>query len=112
MRRGACPARDVAHRQDGVGMAADSLKQTTPAVRSSRPPLGPRTLTLLFVLANVILCADPLVPQLFQHGKGKDYPLWYAVGRAVLTGRDLYPKTGQTFAFLYPPFAALLLAPF
>ena len=30
----------------------------------------------------------------------------------MLTGGDLYPKTGQTFAFLYPPFAAVLLAPF
>jgi hypothetical protein len=94
-------------------MVADTKIEPAPAAsRWSRPPLGPRTLTILFVLANVILCAIPLVPQLFLHGKGKDYPLWYAVGQAVVTGRDLYPKTGQTFAFLYPPFAALLLAPF
>jgi hypothetical protein len=83
-----------------------------PAARCTRPPLGPHTLVILFVLANLILCALPLVPQLFLHGKGKDYPLWYQVGHQVLTGGDLYPKTGQTFAFLYPPFAAVLLAPF
>ncbi|HEY2706582.1 MAG TPA: glycosyltransferase family 87 protein [Caulobacteraceae bacterium] len=73
---------------------------------------GARRLIALFIVANVILCALPLVPQLFLHGKGKDYPLWYQVGRQVLTGGDLYPHTGQIFAFLYPPFAAVLLAPF
>jgi hypothetical protein len=93
-------------------MSGTTQAPTPAAGRWSRPPLGPYTLTILFVLANLILCADPLVPQLFGHGKGKDYPLWYAVGQAVVTGRDLYPKTGQTFAFLYPPFAAQLLAPF
>jgi hypothetical protein len=83
-----------------------------PAARWTRPPLGPQTLLILFVIANLILCALPLVPQLFSHGKGKDYPLWFQVGRQVLTGGDLYPRTGQVFAFLYPPFAAVLLAPF
>jgi hypothetical protein len=78
----------------------------------ARPPLGRHTLLILFVLANVMLCALPLVPQVFLHGKGKDYPLWYQVGRLVLSGGDLYPKTGQGFGFLYPPFAAVLLAPF
>ena len=79
----------------------------------AKPPLGARTLAILFVLANLFLCADPLVPQLFGHGKGKDYPLWYAVGHLVLTGGGLYPTSGgHPFAFLYPPFAALLLAPF
>jgi hypothetical protein len=83
-----------------------------PARRWARPPLGRYTLPILFVAANLILCAVPLIPQLFGHGKGKDYPLWYQVGRLVLSGGDLYPKTGQIFAFLYPPFAAVLLAPF
>ena len=83
-----------------------------PAQRWAKPPLGPHTILILFVLANLILCDLPLVPQLFGHGKGKDYPLWYQVGRLVLTGGDLYPKTGQMFGFLYPPVAAVLLAPF
>src|SRR5271154_5450374 len=83
-----------------------------PAARWTKPPLGPHTLLILFVIVNLILCALPLVPQLFLHGKGKDYPLWYQVGRQVLNGGDLYPRTGQVFAFLYPPFAAVLLAPF
>jgi len=83
-----------------------------PAGRWARPPLGPHTLLILFVAANLILCALPLVPQLFGHGKGKDYPLWYHVGRLVLTGGDLYPKGGGYFGFLYPPLAAVLLTPF
>jgi hypothetical protein len=83
-----------------------------PARRPDRPPLGARTLPILFVAANLILCALPLIPQLFGHGKSKDYPLWYQVGRMVLTGGDLYPRAGQTFPFLYPPIAAVLLAPF
>jgi hypothetical protein len=83
-----------------------------PAGRWTKPPLGRHTLLILFVTANLILCALPLIPQLFLHGKGKDYPLWYHVGRLVLTGGDLYPKSGATFGFLYPPIAAVLLAPF
>jgi len=83
-----------------------------PAARWAKPPLGRHTVLIAFVIGNLILCALPLVPQLFLHGKGKDYPLWYQVGRQVLTGGDLYPRTGQVFAFLYPPFAAVLLAPF
>jgi hypothetical protein len=84
-----------------------------PAARWSRPPFGPATLPILFVAANIILCADPLIPQLFLHGKGKDYPLWWEVGHRVLTGGALYGKNAQGgFAFLYPPFAAVLLAPF
>jgi hypothetical protein len=83
------------------------------ATLGERPPFGRWTLVILFACANVVLCIDPLIPQLFGHGKGKDYPLWYAVGRLVLTGGDLYPKVGShPFAFLYPPFAATALAPF
>jgi hypothetical protein len=92
---------------------AEAVREEARAARWASPPLGPRTLAILFVAANVILIADPLVPQLFGHGKGKDYPLWYGVGRAVLTGAPLYGKDGSgAFAFLYPPFAAVMLAPF
>ncbi|HZZ89692.1 MAG TPA: glycosyltransferase family 87 protein, partial [Caulobacteraceae bacterium] len=83
-----------------------------PAPASARPAFGARPDLALFVAANLILCALPLIPQLFGHGKHKDYPLWYQVGRLVLSGGDLYPRTGQAFPFLYPPVAAVLLAPF
>jgi hypothetical protein len=98
---------------DTQAPSVESAAETDrPAGRWARPPLGRHTLPILFIVANLILCALPLVPQLFGHGKGKDYPLWYHVGRLVLTGGDLYPKTGQIFGFLYPPFAAVLLTPF
>ncbi|HWF78127.1 MAG TPA: glycosyltransferase family 87 protein [Caulobacteraceae bacterium] len=95
-----------------MAVSTEAAGAETPGRRWEKPPLGPRTLTILFVAANVILVALPLVPQLFLHGKGKDYPLWWAVGHQVLTGGDLYHDTGHGFGFLYPPFAALLLAPF
>lgn len=81
-----------------------------PAVRWPRPPFGPYTPEILFVVSALALSVWPLVPQLFGHGKSKDYALWYDVGRDVLSGQSLYP--GGSFAFLYPPFAAVLLAPF
>ena len=82
--------------------------------RLARPPFGTRTLAVLFVAANVILITMPLARELISPTGGqKDYPLWYFVGRMVLTGGDLYqPDRFGRFAFLYPPFAALLLAPF
>src|SRR5580692_2891793 len=89
-----------------------AARPLVPARRWAKPPLGPHTVLILFVTANLVLCALPLVPQLFGHGKGKDYPLWYHVGRLVLTGGDLYPRHGGYFAFLYPPFAAIALTPF
>ncbi len=95
-----------------MAASSESAAAGVPGRRWQTPPLGPRTLTILFVVANVILVALPLVPQLFLHGKGKDYPLWYGVGRQVLTGGPLYHDTGHGFGFLYPPVAAVLLAPF
>jgi hypothetical protein len=95
-----------------TGIVETTVERRCAPAWLERPPFGPRTLVILFVAANVILCARPLIPELFFHGKGKDYPLWYGVGRAVVTGADLYPTNGHPFAFLYPPFAAVLLAPF
>lgn len=81
--------------------------------RATRLPLGPHTLLILFVATSVILGAVTLAPELFGEGRKYDYALWYWAGRQVLTGGDLY-SSGEhgAFAFLYPPFAAVLLAPF
>ena len=78
----------------------------------ARPPFGRRTQETLFAFTNVVLFGWALIPQLLGGGKHKDYLLWYTVGRAVLAGQPLYTTGGQGFAFLYPPFAAILLAPF
>jgi hypothetical protein len=80
--------------------------------RWTRPPLGPRTLTILFCVANLILVGIPVGRALAGYGLHKDYQLWYGVGRLVLSGGDLYSADASgRFFFLYPPFAALLLAP-
>jgi hypothetical protein len=68
-------------------------------------------LDILFLICCLALTADVLVPEIFGHGKTKDYPLWFWAGQQVLQGGDLYPHDSHaTFAFLYPPPAAILLA--
>ena len=68
-------------------------------------------LDILFLICCLVLTADVLGPEIFGHGKTKDYPLWFWAGQQVLEGRDLYPHDAHTsFAFLYPPPAAILLA--
>jgi hypothetical protein len=59
----------------------------------------------------VLLTADVLGPEIWGHGKTKDYPLWFWAGQQVLQGRDLYPHSpAGYFEFLYPPISAVLLA--
>jgi hypothetical protein len=66
---------------------------------------------ILFLICCVLLIADVLVPEIWGHGKSKDYPLWYWAGQQVLEGRDLYPNDPSAyFAFIYPPLPAVLLA--
>jgi hypothetical protein len=68
-------------------------------------------LDILFLICCLILTADVLGPEIFGHGKTKDYPLWFWAGQQVLQGGDLYPHDPHaTFSFLYPPPAAILLA--
>ena len=68
-------------------------------------------LDILFLICCLILTADVLGPEIFGHGKTKDYPLWFWAGQQVLQGGDLYPHDPRTiFAFLYPPPAAIMLA--
>lgn len=70
-----------------------------------------RPVDLLFLFACVLLTADVLVPEIFGHGKSKDYALWYWAGQQVLQGLDLYPGDPDTmFPFIYPPLPAVLLA--
>jgi hypothetical protein len=68
-------------------------------------------LDILFLVCCLVLTADVLGPEIFGHGKTKDYPLWFWAGQQVLQGGDLYPHDPRAiFAFLYPPPAAILLA--
>lgn len=81
-------------------------KPDAPRRLSLRAPLD-----LLFLLCCFILTADVLGPEIFGHGKTKDYALWYWAGQQVLQGGALYPDDiHQYFEFIYPPLPAILLA--
>ena len=68
-------------------------------------------LDLLFLVCCIALTADVLVPEIWGHGKTKDYPLWFWAGQQVLQGNNLYPSDpGVYFDFIYPPLPAVLLA--
>ena len=66
---------------------------------------------VLFLLCCIALTADVLVPEIWGHGKSKDYPLWFWAGQQVLQGSNLYPDNpADYFEFIYPPLSAVLLA--
>lgn len=66
---------------------------------------------ILFLICCIVLTADVLVPEIWGHGKTKDYPLWFWAGQQVLQGGDLYPSDPSVFfSFIYPPLPAVLLA--
>ena len=65
---------------------------------------------MLFLFCCIVLTAFVLVPEIWGHGKTKDYPLWYWAGQQVLHGLNLYRTDGQPFDFIYPPLSAVLLA--
>ncbi|MBR0738386.1 DUF2029 domain-containing protein [Bradyrhizobium liaoningense] len=85
---------------------APLAKPDAPRRLSLRAPLD-----LLFLACCVLLTADVLVPEIFGHGKTKDYGLWYWAGQQVLQGQPLYPgQANAYFDFIYPPLPAILLA--
>lgn len=59
-------------------------KPDAPRRLSLRAPLD-----LLFLFCCFILTADVLGPEIFGHGKTKDYALWYWAGQQVLHGGSL-----------------------
>jgi hypothetical protein len=68
-------------------------------------------LDILFLVACLALTADVLVPEIWGHGKTKDYALWFWAGQQVLAGKDLYLTGPEGYLeFIYPPLPAILLA--
>lgn len=66
---------------------------------------------ILFFIACLVLTADVIGPEIWGHGKTKDYPLWFWAGQQVLQGDDLYERVANgPLNFLYPPLPAILLA--
>jgi hypothetical protein len=76
-----------------------------------RSPSLRAPLDILFFICCIALTADVLAPEIWGHGKTKDYPLWFWAGQQVLQGADLYPSDPAVyFEFIYPPLPAVLLA--
>ncbi|MBA4189983.1 MAG: hypothetical protein C0467_18515 [Planctomycetaceae bacterium] len=98
----------------GVGMEPSSVR-----VRISLPGSGwidslkdqitPRRMLAAFLLMTISFSVPPSLNHILRGGP-KDYPLWYETGQKVLHGEVIYP-VGQVFPFMYPPIAAILLAP-
>jgi hypothetical protein len=68
-----------------------------------------RSLVLLFVVTATVFSALPLLRYLRGHTIF-DYELWYATGRHVLAGDEIYFFRAGKYDFMYPPPCALFLA--
>ena len=80
-------------------------------VRVLRYPSLRAPLDILFLVCCIALTADVLVPEIWGHGKTKDYGLWFWAGQQVLAGNNLYPTDPNGYLeFIYPPLPAILLA--
>jgi hypothetical protein len=96
---------------NGENLEVSDEPLRAPSVSEYLRSRDPR-IVALFLFAVCLCLADVLVPELFGSGKTKDYELWFRTGRAVLDGGDIYAGRGDgLLSFLYPPFAAVLLAP-
>src|SRR6266576_3676645 len=71
--------------------------------------LGFRVLLTAFVVTATVFSALPLLRYLRGHTIF-DYELWYATGRHVLAGDEIYFFRAGKYDFMYPPPCALLLA--
>ncbi|MBO0695296.1 MAG: DUF2029 domain-containing protein [Verrucomicrobia bacterium] len=72
-------------------------------------PLGFRVLIWAFILTATVFSAVPLLRYLRGHTIF-DYELWYATGKHVLAGDEIYFFRAGKYDFMYPPPCALFLA--
>jgi len=63
-----------------------------------------------FAVIMLICCSLPILSYLRTGDAPHDYGSWYETGRKILRGEELYPS-GRDFPFMYPPLAAIMLAP-
>jgi hypothetical protein len=75
-----------------------------------------QALVALLVVLMVGFSLIPIANHLFHPpGDNKDYDIWFKAGREVLEGQNLYSARElagkRVFEFMYPPAAAVFLAP-
>ncbi|MDE1890687.1 MAG: DUF2029 domain-containing protein [Planctomycetota bacterium] len=79
-------------------------------VRTNPHRLSYKLLIILFSFTIVGFSLLPVCNYFRNHTK--DYGKYYQIGQITLHGGDIYFKNkGETFQFMYPPTAAVLLAP-
>ncbi|MEO0543895.1 MAG: glycosyltransferase family 87 protein [Pseudomonadota bacterium] len=66
-----------------------------------------RRIIAVIAVIGVAMAAYVLGAELFDGGKGKDYPLWYEYAGRVMAGEPLYDSA----KYLYPPTMVMLLSP-
>ncbi len=64
----------------------------------------------LFALVLIVYSAIPII-NVFIGESIKDNQIWFDTGQQILRGEPIYPGPNEKFPFMYPPTAALLLAP-
>ena len=77
--------------------------------RRLNTPRGLRALLVAFAVTSTVFSALPLLRYL----RGRtifDYELWYATGKHVLAGDEIYFFRAGKYDFMYPPPCALFLA--
>jgi hypothetical protein len=77
------------------------------AEKLETPPVR-RWLLGAFVVVALVLTLLPWL-RFLRGGTGTDYRVWFDGGQAIWRQRELYPR-GGSFAFMYPPSCALLVA--
>jgi Glycosyltransferase family 87 len=92
----------------------DEIEVRFPRPRSRTFPH--RVLVVFLIGVMAVFCSIPIANHLFNPpGENKDYDIWYKAGRLVVNGGNLYSVREQTgrrvFEFMYPPVAAVFLAP-
>lgn len=70
-----------------------------------------RLMLALFVAALLVYSGVTIANALLPGKSIKDYELWYDTGQQVMRGEAIYPPPHHKFPFMYPPAAALFLAP-
>ncbi len=69
-----------------------------------------RWMLWLFGAVLLVFAAIPVANAILGESI-KDYELWHDTGQQILHGEQIYPIHAHKFPFMYPPTAALLLAP-
>lgn len=74
-------------------------------------PAAFRAMIFLFAIVLIVYGGIAIANALLPGKSIKDYELWYDTGQHILHGEQIYPRRNTKFPFMYPPPAALLLAP-